>query len=256
MNFEAKFSAYLIPYYYKTTNTFPVIFSLGDAAATIELGNRVDERLNRKVMAMTAWITQHAFDGLKDCIPAYSSLTVHYDPFLIKTTYHPASTVFEWVKQQLEAAFDQSSENLYVQPLLHRVPVCYEDDYAPDLASLALTCKLTTKEIIELHTAVIYRVYMIGFLPGFAYLGTVDERIAAPRKPQPVPVIAGSVGIAGKQTGIYPLNSPGGWNIIGRIPLKMFDPAAAKPVWMQPGDEIAFFPITAREFRQQQIVLA
>lgn len=212
----------------------------------------MDEDLNRKVMAIAAWLSTHAFEGLKDIIPAYSSLTVTYDPFLIKTTYRPTSSVFAWVKEKLEDAYHRSTENSAVPSALHRVPVCYEQEYAPDLEALALQLNTTTKEIIALHTAVVYRVFMIGFLPGFAYLGSVDERIAAPRKPKPAPVLAGSVGIAGKQTGIYPLNSPGGWNIIGRIPLKLFDPHAEQPVWMKPGDEIQFFPITAREFNAWQ----
>ncbi|MBO9633210.1 MAG: 5-oxoprolinase subunit PxpB [Chitinophagaceae bacterium] len=212
----------------------------------------MDEQLNRKVMAMAAWFSQHAFDGLNNIIPAYSSLTVTFDPYLIKTTWQPASTAFEWVKQKLEAAYNLSNENSAMPATLHRIPVCYEGEYAPDLEALALHLQITTREIIQLHSAVVYRVYMIGFLPGFAYLGTVDERIAAPRKPQPASVKAGSVGIAGKQTGIYPLNSPGGWNIIGRMPLKMFDPHADQPVWMQPGDQIQFFPITAREFKSWQ----
>nr|WP_127129818.1 5-oxoprolinase subunit PxpB [Pseudoflavitalea rhizosphaerae] len=228
------------------------MFPLNDAAATIELGNKLDESINRKVMAMAAWLRSHAFDGLNNIIPAYSSLTVSYDPYLIKTRQRPASTAFDWIKDLLQAAYNQSNENSTASPVLHRIPVCYEEEYAPDLDTLALHLQITTSEIIALHTAVVYRVYMIGFLPGFAYLGTVDEKIAAPRKAQPSSVMAGSVGIAGKQTGIYPLNSPGGWNIIGRIPLKMFDPHAEQPVWMQPGDAVQFFPITAREFKMRQ----
>ena len=212
----------------------------------------MDEITNRKVMAMAAWLQQNSFDGLSNIIPAYSSLTVSYDPYLIKSTYQPAFTAFEWVKKKLEAAYNLSNENSQVSSALHRIPVCYEDEYAPDLDALSLHLQITTEEIVALHTAVVYRVFMIGFLPGFAYLGSVDERIAAPRKPKPAPVLAGSVGIAGKQTGIYPLNSPGGWNIIGRIPLKLFDPHAEQPVWMKPGDEIQFFPITAREFNTWQ----
>jgi inhibitor of KinA len=212
----------------------------------------MDGSINRKVMAMTAWLREHAFEGLNNIIPAYSSLTVSYDPYLIKTIYQPAFTAFEWVKEKLGAAYDLSDENSELSSELHRIPVCYDEEYAPDLRPLALRLKTTTEEIIALHSAREYQVFMIGFLPGFAYLGTVDERIAAPRKPQPVLVKAGSVGIAGKQTGIYPLDSPGGWNIIGRIPLKMFDPYAEKPVWMLAGDRVQFFPITAREFSSWQ----
>lgn len=201
---------------------------------------------------MAAWFSAHAFEGLKNIIPAYSSLTVIYDPFLIKTIHQPSSTVYEWVKQLLQAAFEFSGDITDHPVKRHQVPVCYEGIYAPDLARMAASLQLPEAAIIRIHTSTVYRVFMIGFLPGFAYLGTVDSQIAFPRKPQPVPVTAGSVGIAGKQTGIYPLNSPGGWNIIGRIPVKLFDPNAKVPVWMQPGDEVQFYPVSVREFEMQQ----
>ncbi|NML21537.1 5-oxoprolinase subunit PxpB [Pseudoflavitalea sp. G-6-1-2] len=212
----------------------------------------MDEVLNRKVMAMAAWFSDHAFEGLKNIIPAYSSLTVIYDPFLVKTLYQPDSTVYDWVKQLLQTAFEHSDDISNRAVKRHQVPVCYEGIYAPDLGSMAASLKLPEEEIIRIHASTLYRVFMIGFLPGFAYLGTVDAQIAFPRKPQPAPVMAGSVGIAGKQTGIYPLNSPGGWNIIGRIPMKMFDPNAKEPVWMNPGDEVQFCPVSVREFEMQQ----
>ena len=203
-------------------------------------------------MAMAAWISDHAFEGLKNIVPAYSSLTIVYDPFSIKTTYQPATTAYEWVKQLLRTAFEHSEDITDQLVKRHQVPVCYEGVYAPDLPSMAASLQMTTEEIIRRHTAVVYRVYMIGFLPGFAYLGTVDASIAFPRKPKPVPVIAGSVGIAGLQTGVYPLNSPGGWNIIGRIPGKLFDPDAEDPVWVHPGDEVKFYPVSTREFELRQ----
>jgi inhibitor of KinA len=129
------------------------------------------------------------------------------------------------------------------------IPVCYAKPFAPDLETLALQNQLTTEEVIQLHTAKVYRVYMIGFLPGFAYMGKVDHRIAAPRKSQPrTNIPAGSVGIAGEQTGIYPLVSPGGWNIIGQTPLKLFDAARPDPVLFQPGDRVHFYSISQNEF--------
>jgi inhibitor of KinA len=130
-----------------------------------------------------------------------------------------------------------------------RIPVCYEPEYGPDLDLLAGKKGLTREEVIRLHTADIYRVYMIGFLPGFPYLGKVAPALEIPRKERPVPVVAGGVGIAGNQTGIYPLHSPGGWQIIGRTPLKLFDPCAPVPVSMKVGDWVQFFSITQQEFR-------
>jgi inhibitor of KinA len=132
-------------------------------------------------------------------------------------------------------------------PLI-RIPVCYDPAFAPDMIRLSAAKKCTPEELIGLHTAATYKVYMLGFLPGFAYMGGTDERIAMPRKPQPVKVMAGSVGIAGRQTGIYPLDSPGGWHIIGRTPLRMFDPAAKKPVLLNTGDRVQFYTISKNEF--------
>lgn len=232
----------------KALNKFPSIFPLGDSAATMELGNRIDETLNGKVMAIRQWIEAHPFEGLLDCLAAYSSLTIIYDPVLIKRVYHPSTTVFDWVSQLLREAFDRSPVDVAYEPVLHRIPVCYEGVHAPDLQALAQLKQLTATTVVELHTATLYKVYMIGFLPGFPYLGTVNERIAIGRKMQPVPVLPGSVGIAGEQTGIYPLPSPGGWQIIGRTPVSLFNPYAAIPVPLKTGDQVQFYPISLAEF--------
>jgi inhibitor of KinA len=129
-----------------------------------------------------------------------------------------------------------------------KVPVCYADKFATDIYYLAKQNDLTVEEIIQLHTSRTYRVYMLGFIPGFAYMGVVDDRLVIKRKPVPRTVVAGSVGIAGKQTGIYPLESPGGWQIIGRTPVKPFDPDREPPVLFEPGDLIKFYSITEDEF--------
>lgn len=223
---------------------------MGDSAATISLGNRIDESLNGKIMAMQQWLSTHPFPGLLDCIPAYSSLTIIYDPIQVRPVAGHSSTIFEWVKQQLANAFGQTNVNRETGSTFHRVPVCYEGTYAPDLPALALEKQLDVSAVIDLHTSRTYRVFMIGFLPGFSYLGTIDERIAVGRKAQPVMVAPGSVGIAGIQTGIYPLASPGGWQIIGRTPLKLFDPYASSPVLFRTGDQVRFYPITPIEFEE------
>ena len=228
-------------------NNIPAIFSLGDTAAIIDLGNRMDHALNQKVFAMQQWLQAHPFPGITDLIPAYCSLTVLYDPVLVRKQVHPATTVFEWVRVKLQEAWEQSGESPAGEAVLHRIPVCYEPPYGMDLAALATEKQLSVPAIIDLHTARRYRVYMIGFLPGFAYLGPVDEQLITPRKPQPVTVPAGSVGIAGAQTGIYPLSSPGGWTIIGRTPLKLFDPHAETPVPLKAGDEVQFFAVGKEE---------
>jgi inhibitor of KinA len=130
-----------------------------------------------------------------------------------------------------------------------RIPVCYEKAYAPDLDWVAGEKGLSPDEVIGLHSSVQYRVYMVGFLPGFPYLGKTDTRLDVARKPQPAPVRAGGVGIAGMQTGIYPLNSPGGWRIIGQTPVVLFDPGTDPPIHLQTGDSVQFYPISELEYR-------
>lgn len=129
-----------------------------------------------------------------------------------------------------------------------RIPVCYDPPYAMDLEQLAVQKGLSAVEVINKHMSRIYRVYMIGFLPGFSYMAGVDEQLWVPRKPQPVAVQAGSVGITGLQTGIYPVNCPGGWYIIGRTPVKLFDASAKVPVLLNAGDQVQFYRITKEEF--------
>jgi inhibitor of KinA len=231
----------------KLTNQYK-IFPLGDAAVTIDMGNSISEALNQKALAMQQWLLAEPFEGLKDCLVAYSSLTVLYNPVIIKKYYQPTHTVFAWVADRLQQAFEKAVETAREVREVIRIPVCYDEQYATDLPALAQQKQLSLQDVVNLHTAAIYNVYMIGFLPGFSYMGEVNEKIALPRKQQPTAVIAGSVGIAGTQTGIYPLNSPGGWQIVGRTPLKLFDPFVPEPVKLQAGDRVQFYAITKQEF--------
>ena len=226
------------------------IFSLGDAAVCIDLGNKIDEDLNRKVIAMHNWLIGNPFEGLKDIGIAYSSLSIYYDPIAVQKKNKPGSTSFEFIKQNLETAYRESfaiEENN--NDIIH-IPVCYSNDFGVDMGFLITDKNISREEIIHLHTSKIYRVYMIGFLPGFSYMGKVDEKLMIPRKPKPVPVVAGSVGIAGSQTGIYPLDTPGGWQIIGRTPLKLFNSDAAVPVTLNIGNQIKFYEISKEEFEK------
>ncbi|HUP11427.1 MAG TPA: 5-oxoprolinase subunit PxpB [Niastella sp.] len=235
--------------YSKVTNQYK-IFPLGDAAITLDMGNSINEALNQKALAMQLWLLNHPFEGLKDCLVAYSSLTVQYNPVTVKKHYNLQTPVFYWVCDYLKEAFEKSVQTVPEAGEVIRIPVCYEGDYAPDLAAMAQKKQLTEQEVVTIHTATIYNVYMIGFLPGFSYMGEVNERIAAPRKQHPTQVTAGSVGIAGSQTGIYPLNSPGGWQIVGRTPLRLFDPFGPEPVKLQAGDKVQFYAITKHEFEK------
>jgi len=222
-------------------------YTLGDSAVTADLGSGISEQLNEKVIAMQQWLAAHPFEGMKELVLAYSSLTVYYDLFTIKKKYQPP-VIHKWVEEKLLEAFENSPESMSKQGDLHHIPVCYETEYANDLESMAVLKQLSREKIIDLHTSKQYRVYMIGFLPGFPYMGEVDPQLIQARKPKPSPVKEGSVGIAGAQTGIYPFNSPGGWNIIGRTPYNLFNAELAKPVWLKPGDLVKFYAIGKEEF--------
>ena len=224
------------------------IFALGDSAATIDLGNNINASLNEKVIAMQQWLLANTFHGQRDIIVAYSSLTILYDPFLVKQHYQPHSSIFEWVKNRLANAFEHSVIQPRHNASIIRIPVCYDEIFAPDLHALATSKQLSVWDVIALHTARIYRVYTIGFLPGFSYMASVDEKLVTPRKPRPEPVAAGSVGIAGEQTGIYPLDSPGGWHIIGRTPVKQFDACTKELVKLKVGDNVQFYGISKDEY--------
>ncbi|MEO5683306.1 MAG: 5-oxoprolinase subunit PxpB [Chitinophagaceae bacterium] len=228
------------------------IFPLGDAAATIDLGNTIDALLNDKIIAIRQWMLANSFAGQKDIIVAYSSLTIIYDPLVIRQHFHPATSIFEWVQQKLQLAFDQAvTQHMGESPAV-KIPVCYAEDYAMDLHQMADQKNMDPRQIIDLHTAVTYRVYTIGFLPGFSYMAAVHEKLITPRKTRPVPVAAGSVGIAGAQTGIYPLNSPGGWHIIGRTPVKQFDANSKELVKLKVGDRVQFYSISEEEMKAHE----
>jgi inhibitor of KinA len=243
-----------INFIYKKLSTGFTIFPLGDAAATIDLGNTINTFLNDKVIAMQQWMLANAFPGQKDIVVAYSSLTIIYDPVLINQHFHPAATVFDWVRDRLLVAFDQSVIQPHTERALIRIPVCYGAAFGMDLYKLAAEKQMAPEEIIELHTARTYRVYTIGFLPGFSYMAEVHEKLITPRKPIPEPVAAGSVGIAGSQTGIYPLNSPGGWHIIGRTPVKQFDADTKELVKLKVGDQVQFYSISEEEYEKYENV--
>jgi inhibitor of KinA len=224
------------------------IFPLGDSAITIDFGNYIDEALNKEVIARFNQLQEQPLAGMIESIPAYSSLTVYFDVMALKKNILPHQTVYEWMRQQLEERLQQPVQQNKIKERLLNIPVCYDEEFALDIYHLATTKNISVDEVIQIHTARQYKVYMLGFLPGFAYMGEVDEKIVMPRKPQPVNIAAGSVGIAGKQTGIYPLASPGGWQIIGRTALKLFDPSAKEPTLLRSGDMVQFYSISKNEF--------
>jgi KipI family sensor histidine kinase inhibitor len=208
------------------------IFPLGDSAVTVEFGNEISTELNSRCINLAADLTATPFDGMLEAVPAYASVTVFFNNRL---------TQFDAVRKELEMRSSDLSSSASTEITLVEIPIQISTDTAPDLDRVADYARLSIDKCLKIFLAQTYRVHMLGFLPGFAYMGEVDDVIAAPRLETPrTKVPKGSVGIAGKQTGIYPLESPGGWNIIGRTDMQMFDPAAESPCILKPGDEVRF----------------
>jgi len=232
----------------------PSIFPLGDSAITLDLGHLIDEQLNRKALAIEGRLRARPFPGIKDVITAYSSVTVVYDPVEIRgQVRNLEGSIYKYVCGLLEEVYAEVAMTASLAGdgpgIVQRVPVCYGGEFGPDLEETSRIRQMTPEDIITVHCSTVYRVYMVGFLPGFPYLGKLDPRLQLARKERPAPVAAGGVGIAGHQTGIYPVNSPGGWQIIGRTPIKLFDPAVTPPVKFSIGDLVEFYPISEGEFR-------
>lgn len=222
------------------------ILQVSEHAITIDFGNTIDLETNEKVVALYKAVINHENKFWLDLIPAYSSLTIIYDQAALDRKYKHAST---WVKQEIENILKQDFQQSKTKARLLKIPVCYDSVFALDGALICRQKKISFEELVNLHTQKTYHVFMIGFLPGFAYMGSVDSRIATPRLEKPRTLVPeGSVGIAGEQTGIYPLDSPGGWNIIGKTPVKLFDVNKTEPTLFHPGDEVQFFQFTLQQF--------
>lgn len=224
------------------------IFPLGDSALTIEFGSEIDDAIHERVLAFYYLLKEADLPFITDIIPAYASLTLNYQ-VAHAMLQDRGATAFAIVAAVVESLAKDPVPLVSKPSRTIEVPVCYAARFAPDLESLSVQNNLSIEEIIRLHTSVVYKVYTIGFLPGFAYMGVVDDRIAVSRHATPRTHIApGSVGIAGRQTGIYPLESPGGWRIIGRTPVPMFRPQDDPPSYIHPGDRVKFYSITEDEF--------
>ena len=220
------------------------IVSAGDSAVTAEFDERIDSGVNAHVIAVAEAAEAAAMAGVRDIVPAYRSLTVYFDP--VKTS-------IEAVSKELERAA-RKTETRPEGPLhILRIPICYGGAFGPDLGDVASFAGIDESEVIALHSTALYRVFMLGFVPGFAYLASVDSRIAVPRRGTPrVRVPAGSLGIAGVQTGIYPLDTPGGWQIVGRTSVRPFDPTRREPFLFKPGDAVQFYPIEPSDFERAE----
>lgn len=218
------------------------ILTAGEQGIVVEFGNVICAEINAKVHKTAQRVEQELSEWVREVVPTYRSVLVYFDPLQVKR-----QVLVDKIREILSVVEDDSSVN-HEKTVLH-VPVCYEGEFAPDLAFVAEHNGLSSAEVVAIHTSVPYLIYMLGFTPGFPYLGGMSERIAAPRLSQPRTVIpAGSVGIAGSQTGLYPVESPGGWRLIGRTPIKPFDPAAKQPFLLKAGMYLQFTAISAAEY--------
>ena len=216
---------------------------LGERALIVEFGNAINPQINRKVHALHEAVADSHLLGISECVPTYCSLVIVYDP--LRQRYED---LVQAVKK-MEATLDTYSSKS--KPRKATIPVIYGGEFGPDLPQIADYHSLSESEVIQIHAEREYMVYMIGFIAGFPYLGELADKIATPRRETPrTRVLEGSVGIAEKQTGIYPREAPGGWQIIGKTPLKLFDPSWPMPALLQAGDLVRFKPISTAKFEQ------
>lgn len=222
-------------------NAFRIV-PAGDSALIVEFEERIDPDVNAKAIACAEAIQAAHLAGVRDVVPTYRSVAVYFDP--LRTDGDALSAC-------LEREAGQSMPTVAAARAPVRIPVCYGGELGPDLTGVASFARMPEADVVRVHTSGTYRVFMLGFVPGFAYLGIVDQRIAMPRHASPrVRVPIGSVGIAGVQTGVYPAETPGGWQLIGRTPVKPFDTAREDSCLMKAGDAVQFYSIERGEFDQ------
>ncbi len=216
------------------------IYPSGDSAILLKFGNVISEDIHSQIRSFLILLSQKKIKGIIEATPTYTDILIHYNPLIIK---HQRLTT------KLKKLFLRINKQQLPEPRIVEIPVVYGGQYGQDINEVSKHTGLNLDKIIKLHSSEKYLVYMLGFTPGFCYLGGMNSKLATPRKKIPSQKIeAGSVGIAASQTGIYPIESPGGWQIIGRTPLKLFAPESEHPFLVQAGDYLKFYPITEDEY--------
>lgn len=216
------------------------ILTAGDSALLIEFGKEINPETNWTITALVQLMREQHIEGIVDVIPAFCSLLINYDPRVLS---------YEELKERMEHLLKMETKTEATRKRIFEIPVCYGGEYGPDIENIAEHAGLSVEEVIKIHSSKDYLIYMLGFLPGFTYLGGLDERIHTPRLASPrLKIRAGSVGIGGSQTGIYPLDSPGGWQLMGMTPVRTYDPERQTPILVEAGDYIRFIPIDEEEF--------
>lgn len=233
------------------------ITPFGEAAAIVRFGDEIRPEIHQKISAFNDFLESNPFPGMLEYVPSFTAVTIFYDPLLVRQKWENHSDIlepkisfsFDRVEAFLQNALQNLSSTNDHKPQLIEIPVCYGGDFGPDLEYVAEYHKMTPQEVIHIHSKAEYLVYMIGFAPGFPYLGGLSEKIATPRRSTPRTAIPkGSVGIAGDQTGAYPIETPGGWQLIGQTPLDLFRPEIDPPILLKSGNIVKFKPITLEEY--------
>jgi inhibitor of KinA len=233
------------------------IIPLGDSALVVRVCEQIEdapEETLDEVLRVFRLLQSAAIPGVIELAPAYTSVAVFFDPIAVLKSNGAATGVLDQLATRIRSAIESASRrrrrrSAPADPRLIEIPVCYDPEFGSDLDRVAEHTKLSEHEIVDLHSKPEYRVACIGFVPGFTFLAGLSKNLATPRLDVPRKEIPpGSVGIGGAQTGIYPLRSPGGWNLIGRTPLKLFDPSESPPTLLHPGDRVRFRAITREEF--------
>lgn len=222
---------------------------LGDTGIQVRFGSDISEETNQEIRLFADYLKEQNIEGIIEWVPAYTTLTIFYRPD--KVVYKDLCKKLEDIQNTLQKADDQSQSTIY------EIPVLYGGEVGPDLSEVATHNGLTEDEVISIHSGQPYLIYMMGFVPGFPYLGGMPEEIATPRRENPrAKIEAGSVGIAGEQTGVYPLETPGGWQIIGRTPVKLYDPEKEEPILLSAGVYIRFVPVGQKEYEEIEVAVA
>lgn len=241
---------------------------LGDCAVLVQLGTAVDEATYRKVQLFTEHLDRHPFAGMIEYVPAFTTVAVYYDSLQVYRSYMKRIAAnsteaasmqadvnpYEIVAERLQSMLGLIADAERGTPKIVEIPVCYGGEFGPDLDEVARHNGISVEEVISIHTSGEYLVYMIGFAPGFPYLGGMSSRIAAPRKETPrLAIPGGTVGIAGNQTGVYPIETPGGWQLIGRTPVPLFLPERFPPTLLAAGNVVRFYPISRSDYERWEV---
>ena len=222
--------------------SYPVIKASGDTSITVVFGDEISYEINTRIRAFDEALTELQIDGIYETVPTYCALTIHYAPEVIR---------YRDLELELKKLLAVDHKASLLNTVVMEIPVLYGGEYGPDLEYVAWYNHLTAEEVIRIHSEADYLIYMLGFTPGFSYMGGMDKRISTPRLKKPrVLIPAGSVGIAGDQTGIYPIDSPGGWQLIGRTPVRLYDAERDVPILLDAGMHVKFIPVGPQEYQR------